>query len=626
MPKLVIGLRAYLVREKDKELDLQIREARKYFPDADIVVTICGNKYNSFTRRKANNIIYYSEKPLGLGKTWEIIVDYAKKKNADELIVVDGDDQHFFSEIRKVYEQYRSQLIIPQREKRFIFSGDSELHGITLEDLENAFIRFKHKTRINDLQSGLFIIKDKRIINGLDFLNKNSFIGDFLFLDQILDKKIDIELPVIRIRPQTSTISSRSLVFSGIQAYENHFGIRFQEIIKISMRDPSFYLPNGKLSVLTKIEELYLEYINSEKVKDMKGLILAGGHGTRLRPITYTVQKQLIPIANKPIIYYVIEDLVNSGIKDIGIVIGPNKNQFMRVVGDGSRWNAKITYIDQDNPKGLAHAVLISKEFLDGKDFVMYLGDNLLKENIHEFVKKFNNSNVDASILLTPVSDPEKFGIAKLDNNGNVTKLLEKPKNPPTNLAIVGVYAFRNSIFKAISNIKSSKRGELEITDAMQWLLDNKYKISSTLIKDYWKDTGNAEALLDANRMILDSRLNGSTNLGKISIKSTVKGRVRIGKNTIIYDNSIISGPVVIGDNCKIGPNAYIGPYTSIGNGVIIKETELENSIVLNNSFINSGKRIVDSVMGENSKVSSAKNNLPEGHKLIISDNSQVGL
>ena len=625
MQKLVIGIRAYL-RNGKSELDFQLKEARKYFSKAKIVVAICGNSYISFARRKADKIVHYSNEPLGLGRVWKILTNYAKINNADELIIIDGDDRHYFNEVKRLYEENKADLIIPEREKRFIFLHEKEINGITLEDLENSFIRLKHKTLINDLQPGLFIIKNKKLINSLDFSNKDSWVGDMLFLDQILNKNISINTPRIRVRAESYSDLNIKSIFNILVRYEDYFNVKFLDIINKVKADPIRFLLNGRLSDISNIENAFLEFINESKVQNMKGLILAGGLGTRLRPITYTIHKQLIPIANKPIIFYVIEDLVNAGIKDIGIVVGSNKEQFIKLVGDGSRWNAKIIYIQQENPKGLAHAVLVSKEFLNGKDFVMYLGDNLLKQGIRGFVNKFNNSTADASILLTPVSDPEKFGIAKLDKNNNVTKLLEKPKNPPTNLAIVGVYAFRNSIFKAIQNIKPSKRNELEITDAMQWLINNKYKVSCMLVKEYWKDTGNAEALLDANRIILDSRINETLNLGKVSKTSTIKGRVRIGKGTIIYDNTIISGPVVIGDNCKIGPNAYIGPYTSIGNNVIIKETELENSIILNNSFINSGKRIVDSIMGENSKVNSIKDSLPGGHKLIISDNSEVGL
>jgi len=356
----------------------------------------------------------------------------------------------------------------------------------------------------------------------------------------------------------------------------------------------------------------------------MKGLVLTGGFGTRLRPITHSQQKQLIPIANKPIAFYAIEDLVEAGIKEIGIIYGPNKDQVMKTIGNGDRWGIKITYIEQEYPKGLAHAVLISKDFIKEDPFVMYLGDNLLKEGIKNFVGDFENSDCEASILLTHVKNPQQFGVAKLDKKGNVVQLIEKPKKPPSDLALVGIYAFRKSIFDAVNNIKFSWRNELEITDAIQWLIDSGYKVNASITKNWWKDTGKPEDILEANHLILDTV---STRIeGKIEEEVKIRGRVWIEKGSLIKKGTIMRGPCIIGKNCKIGPNTYIGPYTSIGNNVIIENTEVESSIVMDETRIIDGKRIFDSLIGKGCEISSSSNSIPKGHKLVLGDNSQVEL
>jgi glucose-1-phosphate thymidylyltransferase len=356
----------------------------------------------------------------------------------------------------------------------------------------------------------------------------------------------------------------------------------------------------------------------------MKGLVLTGGFGTRLRPITYTSQKQLIPVANKPIVFYAIEDLVQAGIKEIGIVYGPNKEQVMDTIGTGERWGARITYIEQDYPKGLAHAVLISKDFIKDDSFVMYLGDNLLKEGITEFVQKFENSDCEASILLTHVKNPRQFGVAELDDKGDVVHLVEKPETPPSDLALVGIYAFRNTILKAAASITPSWRDELEITDAIQWLMDNGLKVTASITTDWWKDTGKPEDILEANHLILD----GLTKKieGVIEDEDTVKmrGKVQIGKKTVIKKETIIRGPCIIGENCQIGPQTYVGPYTSVGNNVTIENTEVESSIIMDDTSICDGTRIFDSLIGRGCRIESSESHIPKGHNLILGDHSQV--
>ena len=356
-----------------------------------------------------------------------------------------------------------------------------------------------------------------------------------------------------------------------------------------------------------------------KKANNMKGLILSGGHGTRLRPITYSQQKQLIPVANKPILFYCIEDLINVGIKTIGIIIGPNKEQVMNTV-KSVNWDADIDFIYQDAPRGLAHAVKISEEFLGDDKFIMYLGDNLLKGGITNFTKDFVNSGVEASLLLTEVDNPEQYGVALVDEQKKViVKLVEKPKRPPSNLSIVGIYGLTPAIFEAINNIKPSWRGELEITDALHWLIEEGHRVRYSMIEGWWKDTGKPEDILDANHLILDSLK--TENIGTVE-NSVLKGRINIGDNSIIKDNSVIKGPVIIGKDCEIS-NAYIGPYTSIGDGSQIINTEIEDSIVMEGAKIVNAEKIVESLIGKN--VSIEKNDyLPKGRRFIIGDSSMV--
>jgi glucose-1-phosphate thymidylyltransferase len=356
----------------------------------------------------------------------------------------------------------------------------------------------------------------------------------------------------------------------------------------------------------------------------MKGLVLTGGFGTRLRPITYTSQKQLIPVANKPIIFYAIEDLVEAGIEEIGIVYGPNKEQVMETIGDGKRWNARITYIEQDYPKGLAHAVLIARDFIKDDSFVMYLGDNLLKEGIREFVQDFENSDCEASILLTHVKNPQLFGVATLDEEGNVIQLIEKPKEPPSDLALVGIYAFRTSIFDAVTGIMPSWRDELEITDAIQWLMDNKFRVNASVTTDWWKDTGKPEDILEANHLVLDGISRKIE--GKIEDNVEMRGRIQIGKGTVIKEGTIIRGPCIIGKNCVIGPSTYVGPYTSVGNNVVIDSTEVESSIIMDDTHIHDGKRIFDSLIGRGCEINSSEISVPRGQKFVLGDHSRIAL
>ena len=348
----------------------------------------------------------------------------------------------------------------------------------------------------------------------------------------------------------------------------------------------------------------------------MKGLILSGGYGTRLRPITYSQQKQLIPVANKPILFYAIEDAIEAGAKEIGIIVGPNKEQVMETVKSVD-WDAEIEFVYQGEPKGLAHTILVAEDFLDD-NFVMYLGDNILREGIVEHAKKFKENKNDASIMLTGVENPQQFGVADINEDGTIKRLIEKPEVPPSNLALVGIYFFKPVILEACKSIKPSWRNELEITDAIQWLIDNGYEVGWTKVEGWWKDTGKPEDILEANRLILDDL----THEIKGEVKGEIRGRVSIDKGSKVNENSVIKGPALIGRDCLI-KDGYIGPYTSIGNNCEIINSEVEDSVVMDGAKLINAGNIVDSMIGRGAVVEKNKS-LPKGSKFTIGDNSWV--
>jgi len=357
----------------------------------------------------------------------------------------------------------------------------------------------------------------------------------------------------------------------------------------------------------------------------LKALILSGGTGTRLRPLTHTGAKQLIPVANKPILFYVLEDIKDCGIKDVGIIVGHTKDEVKAAVGDGSKFGIKVTYIEQDKPAGLAHCVKIAKDFLEKDRFVMYLGDNILKNGIRALFDEYSNSNYDALIALCHVPNPQQFGVAEMEGD-KVIRLIEKPKEPKSDLALVGVYFFNSKIFNAVDKLKPSWRNELEITEAIQGLIDTKNLVHAKIVSGWWKDTGKPSDILEANHLVL-SDMKKTINKGNVEKDVTIIGAVKIGSNSKIKRGSMIRGPVIIGKNCEIGPDSYIGPYTSIGDDTNIIGGEIESSIIIGESYINCGKRIVDSLIGRNSRIISTKSQLPKsGHKLIIGENCTVSL
>ena len=353
----------------------------------------------------------------------------------------------------------------------------------------------------------------------------------------------------------------------------------------------------------------------------MKGLILSGGKGTRLRPLTYTSAKQLVPIANKPVLFYGIEAIADAGIRDIGIVVGDTQAEIRAAVGDGSRWGVRVTYIEQDAPRGLAHAVKISRDFIGDDPFVMYLGDNLLNKGITEFVKEFGDERPAAQILLAKVPDPQMFGVAEL-RDGKVVRLVEKPKEPIGDLALVGVYMFGPDVFESVERIRPSSRNELEITDAIQDLIDHGLTVRPKIVDGWWKDTGKLEDMLEANRLILETfqqRVSGS-----VDDQSRIEGKVVIDEGAVI-ERSVIRGPAIIGRNARI-VHAYVGPFTSIMNDVEIQDTEIEHSIVLEGSCLRDlANRVTDSLIGKNVKIYRVPLK-PSAYRFMLGDNSEVGI
>ncbi len=352
----------------------------------------------------------------------------------------------------------------------------------------------------------------------------------------------------------------------------------------------------------------------------MKALILSGGKGTRLRPLTYSGAKQLVPVANRPILFYCIDNIVDAGIRDIGIVISPETGEEIRgAVGDGSAWKAKITFIRQDSPAGLAHAVKVSRPFLGRSAFVMYLGDNLIGTGIRQFVSTFTRKGADAMILLKEVENPRQFGVAEVARNGSILRLVEKPDDPPSNLALVGVYLFSPRIHAAIDRIKPSRRGELEITDAIQELVLTGKKVQSFRLKAWWLDTGKKDDLLTANAIVLDEWCRKKTD-GAVDRASRITGRVSLGEHSAVKA-STIRGPVVIGRNTVV-ENSFIGPHTSIGDDVRILNASIEHSVIMNESEVVDVERLDECLIGKRVKI--LKNHKQKALRLMVGDDSVV--
>ncbi len=356
----------------------------------------------------------------------------------------------------------------------------------------------------------------------------------------------------------------------------------------------------------------------------MKGLVLAGGAGTRLRPITHTAAKQLVPVANKPILFYGIESMVAAGITEIGVIVGDTRDEVMAALGDGSRFGARLVFIPQDSPLGLAHCVLIARDFLGDDEFVMYLGDNLLEQDLGAFVQAFAAAHgrrepPSAQILLKRVPDPHRFGIAELDDAGNVVRLVEKPAEPASDLALVGVYLFDASIHTAVAAIGPSPRGELEITDAIQWLVDHGHRVRAEQLEGWWIDTGKLTPLLEANRLLLERiepRLDGT-----IDEHSTVDGRVVIEAGAMVV-NSRVRGPAIIGAGTRL-TDCFVGPFTAIGDDCVITRSEVEHSVIMERSQVIDILRLEDSLIGREAVVNRTQAK-PRALRLMVGDHCQI--
>ena len=352
----------------------------------------------------------------------------------------------------------------------------------------------------------------------------------------------------------------------------------------------------------------------------MKGIILHAGHGTRLRPLTHTGPKQLLPIANKPMSEYCIESLKDAGVYEIAIVIGGvGSNKVQEYYENGEKFGVKLTYIQQDSPRGIAHAISLCKNFIENEKFIVFLGDNFINTSITDFRKNFENSNDDASLLLCNVDNPQQFGIAYLDGN-KISRMIEKPKNPESNLAITGIYFLTPKIFEKIKQLKPSWRNELEIVDALQMILDDKGIISYNIITDFWKDTGTPEDIIDANRTILEKIKPNNVINHKFVI-----GNVSIGKNSKINNECQINGPVIIGENCILDGKSVIGPNVSIGNNTQITDCKIKNSIVMNNCQINTKISITDSIIASNSNISLQIDNKND-KKFLLGEGTKLSL
>jgi len=351
----------------------------------------------------------------------------------------------------------------------------------------------------------------------------------------------------------------------------------------------------------------------------MKSLVLAGGAGTRLRPITHTSAKQLIPVANKPVLFYGLEAIRDAGITDVGLVVGDTASAIQSAVGDGCAFGLDATYIGQEAPLGLAHAVLLARDFLGDDDFVMYLGDNFIVGGITRLVEEFRSVRPDAQIMLTPVPDPRQFGVAELNSAGQVVSLEEKPERPKSNLALVGVYIFTPAVHDAVRELKPSWRGELEITEAIQWLIDAGNPVNSTVISGYWKDTGNVADMLEVNRLVLESV--EPARRGAVDDASQLIGRVAIESGAQVAGSRIV-GPVIIGARSRV-IDSYIGPFTSVAEGCAIVDSEIEYSIVLRGASVDGVRRIEASLIGHDVQVTPAPR-VPRAHRLVLGDHSRV--
>jgi len=355
----------------------------------------------------------------------------------------------------------------------------------------------------------------------------------------------------------------------------------------------------------------------------MRGVILSGGKGSRLRPLTYTGAKQLVPIANKPILFYGIEQLVEAGVEEIAIVVSPETGDQVRAAtGDGGRFGARIRYVTQPEPRGIAHAIRLCREMTGDAPFVTFLGDNFLTHGIVPYAQAFLGSGADAGVLLKQVPDPREFGVARFEGE-RLVQVVEKPKDPPSDLAVIGIYFFTPCVYEAIDALQPSARGEYEVTDTIQWLIDSGRNVRADVVKGDWIDTGKREDLLTANRLILET-LERDTSRGRIDDRSKVEGRVVLQEDCQII-NSVIAGPAIIGERARI-EDAYVGPFTSIGPECVVSQSEIAGSVVMEGTRIERlGERVEQSLIGRHVEVM-AIDSKPHGYQLVLGDYSRLRL
>ena len=356
----------------------------------------------------------------------------------------------------------------------------------------------------------------------------------------------------------------------------------------------------------------------------MKGVLLSGGTGSRLRPITHTGPKQLIPVANKPVLQYAIEDLREAGITEIGVVLGnKGRNEVQNFLGDGSKFGVDITYIIQGEPLGIAHAVGCARDFVGNDDFVVYLGDNIFRETIEPLVESFKRGEYAGGIALQQVDNPERFGVAELDEDDNVIQIVEKPDDPSSDVVLTGIYALSPIAFDAIKEITPSWRNELEITDVFQWLIDHDKLIDSHTVEGWWKDTGKPKDIISANRLILDEM--NTTSEGTIEAGAETMGKIDLHETATVESGAVVRGPVSIDAGTVIKGQTYVGPYTSIGPDSTIENTRIENSVVVGKSTIKTHDKIVDSLIGQGTDITNGNERKPEGRRLVVGEDSILG-
>jgi len=359
----------------------------------------------------------------------------------------------------------------------------------------------------------------------------------------------------------------------------------------------------------------------------LRGVLLHGGLGTRLRPLTHTGPKQLIRVAGKPVSQWVLEDLRDAGVREIGVVLGTvSPLRVVEYYGDGSWLGVELTYIYQGYPYGLAHAVYLARDFVGDEPFVVYLGDNILAGGIREYVERFLESGADAMVLLAEVEDPRRFGVAKFDEGGRLVGLVEKPRVPPSNYALVGVYMFRPPhIFRAIEGLRPSWRGELEITDAIQRLIDWGLRVDYAVVEGWWKDTGTPGDILEANRLLLDEKIPGARLEGVVEPGARVEGRVVVEEGARVESGAVVRGPAYIGRGSRVGPGTYVGPYTSLGWNTVLENVEIENSVVMDGARLVNAGRVVDSLVGAEAEIATSTG-LPSGHRFIVGEKARIRL